>query len=72
MAGRLVIGDVRVRQVVRGDGRRTYTVVLPGGEVHRAADGFLRTREGGTDRVYAYLLVDHLRWLEFVGSLWRR
>jgi hypothetical protein len=29
------------------------------------AEGFLRTCNGGTDRAYAYLLVDHLRWLEF-------
>jgi hypothetical protein len=27
-------------------------------------DRFLRRREGGTDRTYAYVLVDHLRWLE--------
>jgi hypothetical protein len=25
---------------------------------------FLRRCEDGTDRTYAYLLVDHLRWLE--------
>jgi integrase len=31
------------------------------------ADRFLRRCEGGTDRTYAYLLVDHLRWLEFEG-----
>jgi integrase len=67
VAGRLVLGDVRVQEVIRGDGRRAYTIVLPAGEVHRVADGFLRTREGGTDRTYAYLLVDHLRWLEFEG-----
>jgi hypothetical protein len=30
-------------------------------------DRFLRQRAGGTDRTYAYLLVDHLRWLEFEG-----
>lgn len=67
MAGRLVVGDFRVQEIVRGDGRRAYTIVVPSGEVHRTADGFLRGREGGTDRTYAYLLVDHLRWLEFEG-----
>jgi hypothetical protein len=37
-------------------GRRPY---------HEAADAFLRTYEGsGTQRTYAFLLVDHLRWLE--------
>lgn len=67
MAGRLVIGDLRVQEVVRGDGRRAYTILQSGGEVHRLADGFLRARAGGTDRTYAHLLVDHLRWLEFEG-----
>jgi hypothetical protein len=33
--------------------------------VHAIADGFLRTRTTGTARTYAYLLVDHLRWLPF-------
>jgi hypothetical protein len=33
--------------------------------VHRLGDGFLRTCNGGTDRAYAYLMVDHLRWMEF-------
>jgi hypothetical protein len=33
--------------------------------VHLVADGFLRRCAGGTDRTYAYLLVDHLRWLQF-------
>lgn len=32
--------------------------------MHRLADRFLRTCNGGTDRAYAYLLVDHLRWME--------
>ena len=33
--------------------------------MHAEADGFLRGYEGsGTQRSYAYLLVDHLRWLE--------
>ena len=67
MAGRPVIGEIRVQEVVRGDGRRAYTIVLPDGEVCGVADRFLRRRRGGTDRTYAYLLVDHLRWLEAEG-----
>lgn len=67
MAGRLVLGELRVQEVRQGDGRRTHTIVLPSGEVHVLADGFLRQCCGGTDRTYAYLLVDHLRWLEFEG-----
>jgi integrase len=64
MGRRLVVGDLRVQQLVRRDGVRLYTIVWPEGAVHREADRFLRTRESGTGRTYAYLLVDHLRWLE--------
>ena len=67
MTGRLVIGDIRVQEVVRGDGRRAYTIVLPDGEVCGLPDRFLRHCQGGTDRTYAYLLVDHLRWLAAEG-----
>lgn len=65
MVRRPVIGETRVQEVVRGDGRRLYTIVLRDGEVCMMADRFLRRCEGGTDRTYAYLLVDHLRWLEY-------
>ena len=66
MARRLVIGDLRVQAVQRGGGRgRSFTIVWPDGAVHEAADRFLRGYEGsGTQRTYAYLLLDHLRWLE--------
>jgi len=60
----LVIGDLRVQHV---DGRRgrSFTIVWPEGKVHEQADRFLRAHDGsGTQRTYAYLLVDHLRWLE--------
>lgn len=60
----LVIGDLRVQPVTRMNGVRSHTIVWPEGAVHREADRFLRTLEPGTDRTYAYLLVDHLRWLE--------
>ncbi|MGH3966080.1 MAG: tyrosine-type recombinase/integrase [Pseudonocardiaceae bacterium] len=37
----------------------------PDGIEHREADRFLRRYDGsGTQRTYAYVLVDHLRWLE--------
>ncbi len=66
MARKLVIGDLRVQAVQRGGGRgRSFTIVWPDGAVHEAADRFLRGYEGsGTQRTYAYLLLDHLRWLE--------
>ncbi len=54
-----------MQRIECGGGRRSWTVVWPDGTVHREADRFLRKHEGsGTQRTYAYLLVDHLRWLE--------
>lgn len=67
MSGTPVVGAIRVQEILRGDGSRAYTIVLPSGDVHKMADGLLRSCRGGTDRTYAYLLVDHLRWLEFEG-----
>src|SRR5579859_3684832 len=61
----IVVGDLRVQTIYRHDGRRAYTIVWPDGSVHLIADGFLRTCTAGTARTYAYLLVDHLRWLPF-------
>jgi hypothetical protein len=62
VAQELVVGDLRVQSLERRDGR-SHTIVCPDGTVHPEADGFLRTLEPGTCRTYAYLLVDHLRWL---------
>jgi integrase len=65
VARKLVIGDLRVQAVERGGRGRSFTIVWPDGAVHEAADRFLRGYEGsGTQRTYAYLLLDHLRWLE--------
>lgn len=65
MARHVVVGDLRVQQIERKGGRRSWTIVWPEGTVHVEADGFLRRHDGsGTQRTYAYLLVDHLRWLE--------
>jgi integrase len=62
---KVVIGDLRVQELKRSDGRRSWTIVWPEGAVYPEADRFLRRHEGsGTQRTYAYLLVDHLRWLE--------
>lgn len=41
-----------------------HTIVWPEGAGYREAERFLLTRAPGTERTYAYLLVDHLRWLE--------
>ncbi|GAA3802147.1 tyrosine-type recombinase/integrase [Streptomyces phyllanthi] len=67
VGGRLVVGELRVQEIVRGDGRVCYTVVDTDCTFLAEADGFLRTCAAGTDRMYAYVLVDHLRWLRFAG-----
>jgi len=65
VARRVVIGDLRVQAVERDGRGRSFTIVHPDGAVHEAADRFLRGYDGsGTQRIYAYLLLDHLRWLE--------
>ncbi|MEV0150318.1 MULTISPECIES: hypothetical protein [unclassified Nonomuraea] len=62
-----MIDDLRVQEVRRRDGRSGYTIVGSDGIVHEAADGLLRLLEVGTAKTYAYLLVDHLRWLRQEG-----
>lgn len=65
MVRQVVIGDLRVQQIQRKSGRRSWTIVWPEGTEHPEAVRFLRQHDGsGTQRTYAYLLVDHLRWLE--------
>ncbi len=65
MARHVVIGDLRVQRIERKDGRRSWTIAWPEGTVHREADRFLRLHDSsGTQRTYAYYLVDYLRWLE--------
>ncbi|MEV6002166.1 hypothetical protein AB0M25_23550 [Streptomyces griseomycini] len=63
----MVVGELRVQEIVRVGGRVCYTVVDADCSVVTEADGFLRTCRTGTDRTYAYVLVDHLRWLRFAG-----
>ena len=61
----VVIGELRVQRIDRDGGRRSWTIVWPEGTEHPEADRFLRRHDGsGTQRTYAYLLVDHLRWLK--------
>lgn len=68
MVLRLVIGGYRVQEVRHRDGTVAYTIVGPDGRVDPEAERFLaRYAGGGSDRTYAYLLVDHLRWLESEG-----
>jgi hypothetical protein len=67
MARPPVIGDLRVQVIYRRDGGRSYTVFTAECDLHLLADSFLRRCNDGTDRSYAYLLVDHLRWLAAEG-----
>lgn len=61
----MLVGDLRVQEINRRDGWRSWTVLWPEGAVHVPADRFLRLHDGsGTQRTYSYLLVDHLRWVE--------
>jgi hypothetical protein len=59
-------GQIRVQEVLLSGGRRACTILWPEGAVHEEADRYLRRYWGepGTQRTYAYLLVNHLRWLE--------
>ncbi|MEU0896771.1 tyrosine-type recombinase/integrase [Streptomyces massasporeus] len=63
MRSLMVLGDLRVQQMRRAGGGRSYTIVRPDSSVDAEADSFLRSYEGrGTQKTYAYYLVDHLRW----------
>ncbi|AYN43304.1 integrase [Streptomyces dangxiongensis] len=60
---RVVLGDLRVQVLERAGGGRSYTVVWPDCTVDAEADSYLRPFEGsGSQKTYAYSLVDHLRW----------
>ncbi len=59
----LVVGQLRVQSVDRSVGWKSFTIVEADGRVHEGADRFLALHDGsGTQRTYAYCLVDHLRW----------
>lgn len=60
--------DLRVQLVNHRDGRRSYLVLdFVSGSVQSRADKFLSLFGEGTQRTYAYHLVDHLRWLAANG-----
>lgn len=57
-----------VQEVRHYDGRRSYLVRDDAtGAFHARADRFLASFAEGTQRTYAYHLVDHLRWLASAG-----
>ncbi len=61
-------GDFRVQAVNHPDGRRSFVILdVTAGLVHSRSDRFLAPFGEGTQRTYAYHLVDHLRWLEAVA-----
>ena len=59
MVSRPVLGDFRVQQLRRADGRVAFTILDHDGKVFSIADLLLRGCRGGADRTFAYLLVDH-------------
>lgn len=62
-----MVGELRVQEIVRGGGLVCYAIMDIDCTLVVEADGCLRTCAGGTDGTYAYVLVDHLRWLRFAG-----
>ncbi len=64
----MVLEDFRVQQMPRAGGCSSYTILRADGGVEEESDRFLRLYEGrGTQRTYAYFLVDHLRWRKQEG-----
>jgi len=60
--------DIRVQLVNHRGGQCSYLVLdVATGSVHNHADKFLSSFCEGTQRTYAYHLVDHLRWLAVNG-----
>ena len=56
------VDDLRVQVVNHRGGQRSHVVLdVSSGVVHRRAEGFLAGFGEGTQRTYAYHLVDHLR-----------
>ena len=59
-----LLHDLRVQVANHQGGQRSYVVLdVSTGFVHRRAERFLAGFGEGTQRTYAYHLVDHLRWL---------
>ncbi|MFI8916412.1 hypothetical protein ACIGW4_32980 [Streptomyces sp. NPDC053513] len=59
----MVLDGIRVQPMKPADGGGSFAIVGPDGSVDKEADSYLRMFEGsGTQKTYAYTLVDHLRW----------
>jgi len=59
----ILLADFRVQEMPRAGGSRSYVILSPDGSVETESDGYLRGYDGkGTQKTYAYALVDHLRW----------
>ena len=56
-------GVYAVRKVRHRDGRRSYWIFTPEGDVHRASLNVLKRYGTSSQQTYAYSLVDHLNWL---------
>lgn len=68
MVRTLSVGQLRVQTGRHGDGREAYAIFDSVRGVHGGADRYLAGYAcTQSDRTYAYLLVDHLRWLEHEG-----
>jgi integrase len=52
-----------VQKVRHRDGRLSYWIFTPTGEVHRSSLAVLTPHGTSTQQTYAYSLVDHLNWL---------
>jgi hypothetical protein len=58
-----VDGGYAVRRVQHRDGRQSYWIFTPEGQVHRASLNVLKRYGASSQQTYAYSLVDHLNWL---------
>jgi hypothetical protein len=52
-----------VRRVQHRDGRESYWIFTPDGDLHRPSLNVLKRYGTSTQETYAYSLVDHLNWL---------
>jgi integrase len=59
----MVDDSYAVRRVQHRDGRQSYWIFRPGGEVHSPSLNVLKRYGTSTQQTYAYSLVDHLNWL---------
>ncbi|WP_216916730.1 tyrosine-type recombinase/integrase [Nocardia noduli] len=57
------LGRFAVRKIRHRDGRKSWWIFTPDGELHRASLAVLTRYGTSTQQTYAYSLVDHLNWL---------